>query len=245
MQSRLTNMKNKIIFSFEEELNLWGLQVKEHLLFIYQGLVEDLINPNTLRSEAAQLHNDWHKMLETNLLTTTNPKEQVLQLLEKTLDYQIKIKKLIENNIWVGLLSYSFVGHLISESNYFKKKIINPGYNLKEETDFWLLHHQTEIEASEKLLDPLEIELSEISKLYVDQVKELRADLDLLGSDLNMDELNDETQQVLNEYLVQTNSLKDGIERNLILTNISLPLINHVIREGERAIQIFAALAHY
>lgn len=248
MQSRMKNMSNVInIFSFEEEFALWGLQIKEHMLYMYQGLVEDLVKPNTLRQEAAQLHNDWHKMLGMNLLTITNPKEQVLQLLDKTLEYQIKVRTIIEQGDWIGWLSFSFVNHLVSESNYFKEKVVTPGYNLKRETDFWLLHHQTEIEASEKLLDPLEIELSELSKEYINQVKELRMDLDLLsnGSNLNMDELHNETKEVLNEYLSQTGMLQDSIKNKLILTNISLSLITHVIREGERAIQIFTALGQY
>ena len=59
---------------------------------------------------------------------------QVLSLLNITLDYQIKIQDLIKNNVWIGWLSYSFLDHLIMESNYFKDKIENPGYNLKGET---------------------------------------------------------------------------------------------------------------
>ena len=244
MQSRT---KDVVIFSFEDEFKFWGLQIKEHMLFIYQGLVEDLLKPNTLRQEAAQLNNSWHDMLETNPLTQTNFKQSVARLLDRTLDYQLKVQDLIKNNVWIGWLSYSFLDHLIMESNYFKDKIANPGYNLKQETEFWLLHHQTEIEATEKLLDPLEIELSEVSKMYVDQVRELRIDLDFINerSNLNVKELSGSTMEILNEYLNQTDELRGGIIRKSILTNISLPLINHVIREGERAIQIFTSLKQY
>lgn len=244
MRSRV---KDLVIFSFEDEFKFWGLQIKEHMLFIYQGLVEDQTKPNTLRQEAAQLHNSWHNMLEINPLTQTNFKQTVIYLLDRTLDYQFKIQDLIKNNVWIGWLSYSFLDHLINESNYFKDKISNPSYNLKREIEFWLLHHQTEIEASEKLIDPLEITLCEIIKIYVDEVKALRIDLDFINerSNLNINELSDETKDILEEYLIQTDGLKDGIITKSILTNISLPLINHVIREGERAIQIFTLLGQY
>lgn len=206
-----------------------------------------MVKPNDLRQESARLHNLWHKMLETNPLTQTNFKQSVMSLLNDTLNYQIKIQDLIKNNVWIGWLSYSFLDHLIMESNYFKNKISNPDYNLRQETEFWLLHHHTEIEASEKLLDPLEMELSEISKIYIDHVRELRIDLDLINEnpDFDIKELKNATKEVLNEYLTQTYELRDGIITKIILTNISLPLINHVIREGERAILIFAALDQY
>ena len=233
-----------MIFSFEDEFNFWGLQVKEHMLFTYQGLVEDLVTPNNLRQQASDLHNSWHTMLASNRATQPNFKAEVLVLLNATLEYQIAIQKLIENNIWIGWLSYSFMDHLINESYYFLDKINNPDYDLKREREFWLLHHQTEIEASEKLLDPLEMELSELAKIYVNQVKELRLDLDLLNatSSVDVNDLSNTTMEVLNEYLLQTGELRDGIQTKTVLTNISLPLINHVIREGERAIQIFTAL---
>src|SRR5688572_50708 len=145
MQSRT---KDVVIFSFEDEFRFWGLQIKEHMLFMYQGLVEDVVKPNGLRQEAAQLHNSWHTILSSNQISQSNFRTQVMSLLNNTLNYQIRIQDLIKNNIWIGWLSYSFLDHLISESNYFKNKILNPGYNLKYETEFWLLHHQTEIEAS-------------------------------------------------------------------------------------------------
>ncbi len=231
--------ENMKIFSFQEELQFWGLQIKEHMVFMYKGLVDNLSDPNTLKLEAAELHNSWHKILSCNQIS----KLKVMTLLNITLDYQIKVKKLIKDGIWIGWLSYSFVNHLISESNYFKDKMINPNYNMKTEINYWLLHHQTEIEASEKLLDPLETEYSEISKFYTNQVKKLRLDLNLLTkSTVKLLNLQSETIEILEEYLDQTEELKNGILTNTILTNISLPLINHVIREGERAIYIFSIL---
>jgi len=230
------------IFSFKDEFNFWGLQIKEHMLFMYQGLVEDLEKPHNLKSKAARLHNLWHNILIPDHASDNEFKIRVLELLQNTIDYQIDVQKLIEDNVWIGWLSFSFVDHLINESLYFKDKIENHKYSLKHEINFWLHHHQTEIEASEKLLDPLEVVLSEISKLYINQVKDLRADLPILESDGNMDELNIETKVILNEYLNQTQDLRNGIVTKSVLTNVSLPLVNHVIREGERAIQIFQAL---
>jgi hypothetical protein len=231
----------KQLFAVENEVLFWGNQIKEHMNFIYLGLADDNQRLINLKQKAVYLKSSWENVLsmyEKKQYTKVN----LTILIDETYNYQIIIQDYIKNNVWIGWLSYSFMEHLINELLYFQKKIEGSGYNLKEEMVFWLWHHESEMAASEKLLDPLEKELSEITKDYIEEIKILQEDLVKLSGNSSRNKLNDKTIEILNEYLLQTNELKDGIVNRNILTNISRDMINHVIREGERAIDIFNLL---
>lgn len=169
-------------------------------------------------------------------------KLSILDLIKQTYDYQETILFYIENNIWIGWLSYFFMQHLIKELLYFRDKVNGFGYNIDSETSFWLWHHRSEVEANEKLPDPLEENLSDKVKDFIDQIKELEEDVKRIRKGTNIHRLNKTTQYILNEYLNQNMEIKDGILDKTLLSNISLNLINHVIREGERAKIIFRML---
>ena len=245
----VSNPAVRQLFTFEDEVSFWGLQIKEHMLFIYQGLVEDevekqtkiVINGNSinLKDEAMVLHYLWK-----NLVVSPNiDVNSVLEAIDKTQKYQLRVQNIIKNGIWIGWLSFSFIEHLIMELSYFHNKIINNNYNLADEITFWLWHHESEMSAVEKLLDPLEIDLSEMIKNFSEKVKILEADLIILQNGNNdkdnESQFNSYTTDILFEYLNLTDMVRTGIEAANILTNISPKLINHVIREGERAIVIF------
>jgi hypothetical protein len=218
-----------VLFDLKDEIQFWGTQIKEHMFFINQGLVDP-----DMRDEAYTLHKKWHQAIHNSI--------NLLPLIEETHEFQLFIQENLTNGNWIGWLSYSFIEHLNKELMYFKDKLVNQQYNLKEEIKFWLYHHESEIAASEKLLDPLEVNLAKESQKYVEHVKALKKDIPKLNKSYTLKDLTMETQEILNEYLNKTNTLKEGIENATILTNIPLALINHVIREGERAIFIFNML---
>ena len=234
------------IFTIEDEVNFWGLQVKEHMMFIHQGLIDDevkkisKINMNgnlvNLKDQSMILYYLWDDILNKEIDV-----DNIIVSIDKTQNYQLIIQNLIKNGTMVSWLSYSFLEHLIMELNYFLNKITNSNYDLKDEIKFWLWHHQSEFSAAEKLLDPSEEDLSITLKQYIEHVKILETDSLLLTKkkQVSLNKLNPYTLEVLSEYINYTNSLKDGIDTATILSSISPILINHVIREGERAITIF------
>lgn len=234
------------LFTLDDEIQFWGKQIKKHMKFIHLGLADIPENIN-LKQEALTLKDSWHEIIYNDTNTQHNKKLSVLDLINVTDKYQIKIRDYIKNNVWLGWLSYSFVDHLIKELIYFKDKVSGKGYNIIDEIIFWSWHHESEISASEKLLDPSEEELSRLSKQYIEDVKILQEDIEevMRSEDFQLEDLNTEAiRPVLDEYLGQTEDLRHGIISKTVLTNISLDLVNHVIREGKRAIQIFDLLQH-
>ncbi len=202
-----------------KEIAFWRLQIEEHMLFIYQGLVDDLSETN-LKQEAVTLHQAWHYVKD----------DDVMVLIELTLTYQ-KLILNISQHAWIGWLSVSFLEHIMKETEYFKKKLMAP-LSMQEEVQFWLWHHESECAAAEKLLDPSEEELSKLIKKFIDQIKNLE-------KGLAKNKMNKDIKCVLNEYINQTTTLEDGILNDTILSNISPILINHVIREGYYALDLF------
>lgn len=207
-----------------KEVAFWRLQIEEHMLFIYQGLVDDL-SILKLKEQAVALHQLWHDV-----------DGDVMPLIDETLKFQNLILNKITYGPWIGWLSMSFVNHLIKETEYFKKKLLGEMTH-QDEVKFWLWHHHSESAAAEKLLDPTEQELSLLLKDYMDYIKVLETDL--LKSKKRNGKISPETRDVLEEYLDNNTALEKGILNYTIYSNISPILINHVIREGYYAIELF------
>lgn len=222
----------KKLFTYENEVNFWSARMGEHMYFIYLGLVNE-----DLKNKALEIKILWDEIFSNK---RKKSKPYVSEIIDVTYDFQTKLQDMITNGIWIGWLSYSFLEHLIRETVYFDRKIIDESYNINDEIKFWLWHHKSEFEASEKLLDPSEINLSNISKQFIEDIKLLEEDINKISN--NNFDINLATEEILYEYLDKTKSLKDGIENKEILSNISVDLIRHVIREGERAIEIFDKL---
>ena len=203
-----------------KEIAFWKIQIKEHMMFIFLGLSDELME---LKEKAIKLHESWHNLK----VNTTN----VMPLIDETLKFQYLILKNMTKGVWIGWLSMSFMNHLIKETQYFKDKLSGK-VTYQDEIKFWLWHHHSECAAAEKLLDPTEEELSLVLKDYIEYVKSLE-------KDLKNNKMTKEIKNVLKEYIDNTTQLEEGILNNTIYSNISPLLIKHVIREGYYAIELF------
>lgn len=206
-----------------KEITFWKLQIEEHMLFIYQGLVEDVSCTN-FKKQAALLHQLWHSLAR-----------DVLCLVEETLIFQYRLLHTLINGPWIGFLSASFVQHMITETEYFKIQLTGC-MSREDQIKFWYWHHKTEFAATKKLLDPSEEQLSKRIKEYIEYIK-------VLENDVVSGDVSPQTQHVLDEYLQQTTDLQQGILCHQIKSNISPILINHAIREGYYALALFNNLS--
>lgn len=194
-----------------QDFNFWKKQIEEHMLFLKLGLTN-----NHLQVQACQFLTKWQNV-NTNSINL---------LIKNTLTFQQHLQSLLLKGMWIGWISYSFIQHLNDELIYFDKKL-NYQLTRNQEIEFWVKHHVTEMEAAEKLLDPLEEQLCTSIKNYIDKVKTLKK------------------SNILNftyKYLELNEDLKDKMLNKEVLTNISLTLINHVIREGEYCLSLFNTL---
>ncbi len=210
------------LFQIEEEISFWKRQIQEHQFFIYQGLTD-----YALKNEALNLYHSWGIIKPDELFC----------LIEKTNQFQ---STLLKTKKWIGWLSFSFIEHLQKELHYFKNKLTHPQYRLEEELKFWLWHHESEMAAAEKLIDPKEEELCDQIKDYILTVQILKDDLPKLQK--NYKNLHYKTTKILIDYINDNNKLEEMMINKTVLVNIPLLLIQHVIREGERALTIMNSL---
>lgn len=239
-------MQTSTPFSAQDEIQFWGRQIAEHNLFLYQGLVNGAIQEANL--PPVQLGNQSYNLREaamvffnawTQALNQMTPVDQVVVLLQDTINYQNQVLQTLGSGVWIGWLSYSFVEHIVMEARYFLSKLTGAGYDLRNEIDFWLWHNDTETAASVKLLDPKEVNLANQANQFINQTRVLRENLARLQQGANLSTLDQAMVQNLHEFAALGNTLKTGIDNHTILSNITPTLINHVIREGDRATQIF------
>lgn len=206
-------------YTFEEEVAFWSRQVKEHMMILNLGIVDV-----SLKQTAAYFETMWATIVETRPTL-----EEVNKLLDATREFQENVMEMLAESIWIGWLSYSFLNHITMELNYFTAKVNGAGYNMKDELDFWLWHDADELAGAEKLVDPTEEQLSATMKAYIAKAKALRA----------KQTVDDIALAALAEFVDLNEDLKDKMEAQEVLTNIPFDLVEHVIREGDRSLDIF------
>lgn len=231
------------MFTFDNEVQFWGQRIKEHMEFLYLGLVEEAINKNNLPvlvhqgkeynlRDAAQLYqNLWEVLLAGKPYLS-----QVDQLIEETLEYQEEILTVLKSGIWIGWLSYSFLRHITKELLYFQDKINGVEYTLVDEANFWLWHDESEMEAINKLIDPSEVEISREIQSYIQRTQELDQKLSSLTA------IEGNILDNLEEFNSLNQGLRQGILSKELFSNIAPLLISHIIKEGQRSIQIMTNL---
>lgn len=225
-------------FSRDDEIRFWGQQILEHQIFIYNGLVEDAITdadieprfidgkPYSLRDEALIHLRQWDIILNKPRFDNQEVNEAILS----AFGYQNYILNILDRGIFIGYLYPSLIKHMNMETDYLWKKLNGYGYNFNDEFSFWVVHHQGETAVAEKLLDPSENQLAKIIQHYDEELEQLKN---------RPEETVEEFARILSGYDNIGSKIKDGLERNTLKSIISPLLIEHAIREGERAKQIF------
>lgn len=181
-QSRASDHKK---FPLVDEIHFWGRQMMEHLLFLYLGL-ED--GDHQLKDKSYGLHVQWKKMLyrcfynnginvdyETVELSSTDlkkvtdlDKEEVLHLLDTTIQLKKLVQKGLEDGKWIGWIFLSLVKHMLKEADYFKKKLNGDKMTVEQEIHFANEHNSEEISTTAQLIDPMpsQQETIEIARAY-------------------------------------------------------------------------------
>ena len=230
-------------FSNEEELDFWGNQIAEHMQFIYSGLVEsDLIEQNNLekylddnifglRDESLDYYQRWIDILES-IKIGYDENENALFLIDETLNYQNKILGALDQSIFIGYLYPSLIEHMNEETTYLQNKLMGQGYNLEQEIAFWIDHHKGETAVAEKQLDPKEKRISDAIRTYDEYLEKLGEDPSQIRDYKDM-------EYVLQEYDKLGKSLLNKNIKGKVLSITPITLIEHAIREGKRAQQIF------
>jgi hypothetical protein len=212
------------------EISFWARQMSEHALFNHLGL-EDA----ELKKEAL----DIHKSLESFIAKfnkdphDTKHMSEILPLLKKEREFQVKVLKTLSESKWIGWLFPLFENHLTFELDYFVDKLNGVPYSVEKELYFWNRINSEHAAFSSHLLDPSERKLSFQAQVLSDKFFNLPpADTDMMvylslkaGKELDV---------FYQKAKAHSSSIKSIIHPSLL---------DHDKREGERSIQVLSALA--
>jgi hypothetical protein len=213
-----------------DEATFWGRQISEHQLFLHLGIEDPAAKQKALR-----LHKIWEK--HRNLLKA-NPSIDVLEswlpLLRETRAFQIRLLEKINSGQWIGWIFPLFITHITLELDYLVDKLNDIPYSAEDEIIFWNRINSEHAAFAAHLLDPSERDLvmaaDKISMKFADiprSEKEMWLQISLKAGK-ELDQLNKKARA--------------GIKTSKVLSVIHPVLIDHVIREGERGIQILEAI---
>lgn len=202
----------------KEIIDFWSLQVQEHALFLYLGLVDQKLKDkaNEIHKELKNFRNEWLQNPGSNLANN------ILPLLRKERDFQIEVLDKLKSGKWLGWLYPTLIKHMTMELDYFVDKLNNIPYTKAKEATFWKTEAQERLGATAHLLDPTEKKL--VSKAN-----------NIIKKYFNISTTNKEEfiESVL-KAVKQANIFMKNVEVNSknILSIISKKLADHELREG-------------
>lgn len=210
-----------------DEIKFWAHQLSEHALIFHLGIEE-----KALKEEGLTLHKkfeDFRKRMNTKNLA------EILPLTEQLRDYKIRVLTNLLNGKWLGWIFPVFARHVIVELDYFVDKLNGVSYSPEEEATFWDVINGEHAGLASHLLDPTE-------RKVVDETNEFSLLFEKIAQSEEemLVKLSLKAAQELDEYYKDS---EGKIKKGAVKSVIHPALIDHDIREGERAIEILKRLA--
>lgn len=186
-------------FPLIDEVYFWSRQMLEHMLIIHLAMT---MQGEKLKIQSKELENEWKNFLKNNFyskgienvvdqiflsekdISKVNlDRESLNVLLDKTLNFNDELVRILESNEWVGWLYPSVAKHMKSEVEYFIRKVNGPAYKLEEEIQFCNQHNSEEIGATAQMLDPRDQGLIDIARSYaLKEMSRISEDKSLSGT---------------------------------------------------------------
>lgn len=213
-----------------DEINFWARQMSEHALFLYLGIVDE-----QLKAQGLQLHQEFEQYRKLiGQQPTIENYSKIIPLLHKLRIYKLTVYNTLNTGKWIGWIYPAFAEHVLLELDYFLDKLTGRQFSPADEIAFWNKERSGEAGLTAHLLDPSEharvkqaMELS----MKIKCPPKSEADM-LIGISLkNYKELDAFNKQA-----------KTAMANNAIKSIIHPVLLDHVTREGARAIEIFSRL---
>ncbi|MBA3751274.1 DUF2935 domain-containing protein [Candidatus Dependentiae bacterium] len=209
------------------ETEFWAHQLSEHALFLHLGLEEPQFKKRGL---------EFHKRFEAfrkNMSDKTI--NQILPLIKELRAYQMDVITTLKSGKWIGWIFPSWAKHITGELDYFVDKLNNVPYSAEREVKFWDKVNSDHAALEARLLDPKERELS----IKADETSQKIAQIATDSEEAQFIKLSLMASKELDAFNKQTG---DGIKQNKIQSTIHPMLLEHVMREGKRSIEILTKL---
>lgn len=236
---------NQAVAAIYDEIQFWSRQLAEHALFMNLGFTDA-----ALKRDAGLFHNQWEQFRKTRVATppTNIDQTKVLATEYKNLAANLRNFKLhaYERAVagdFIGWLYPLFLDHIRRELDYSVATInrLESGQHRAQaqaqmeelcENLRFMLEHAVFVS---QLLDPTEARLIQQARQLGMQIGQLHAACS--SNDPSMIALSEQAVQGLDQYL-QTS----GIGTPKVRSVIHPVLAQHVVREGQKALQTMQAL---
>lgn len=238
--------------NYDAFVRFWARQFAEHQLIAHLGLATvDLKNPpkiatlstqplvKQLKARTAELAKAWLSIFNSPGLPSY---EELIDLGETTIRAQEELLDTVANDLWIGWLSFSLIQHINEETKYFLRKLLGEPFTYQTEIPFWLSHDRTETAYSGQLIDAREVELRKAGDNYITKVKKLEEEFGRYRAGTPVTLL-PQVIQALEEFNLSNTKLASLIQEHNVLTNLSLDMVIHVVREARFSLQVFDWLA--
>lgn len=239
-----------------DNVHFWGMQMREHLELLYLGL-----NDTIYKDWARILNQSWSAYLKwifesldidaykvfldaSDFAKIVDFKldSDIKELIDQTEIFNESLLKVLRENKWIGWIFLSIVEHMQDETLYFKK-IVNRQFNSqREEIDFIIHHHKTEMRATTHLLDPAPENDELITTLDSYIKRNIVQWFEENDAEVNK---NLEIAHTYSEELTRlTAEAANKIENYILKSIIPLTLAKHVNREFIRFTRILNYVPH-
>lgn len=210
-----------------DEIRFWSVQLSEHALFLYLGIVDP-----KLKDRAMVLHQAWDQFVKDvgKDVAYAEARSRALALAMDLRALKLEVLRQQRAGVWLGWLFPTFVDHTRRELDFFIRKLTG-GMGMDEEVCIWLRFMAEHAVFAAHLLDPQEVPL-------------IRNAAGLVGYFLHVEdgcgkqtlpaliELGKHGGRDLDEYFQRS-----GIGTPKVKSVIHPALAAHVVREGQRFLQ--------
>lgn len=211
-----------------DEIKFWSHQLSEHALFLHLGL-EDA----KFKKEGLKLHKKFETFRKK---MTVKNMHKVLPLAKELRRYKIEVLSTLASGKWIGWIFPLFARHIILELDYFVDKLNGIKYTDQDEIAFWNIINGEHAGFAAHLLDPSERALFEaadgIAKKFE---KTVTSEKEMFVK------ISQENAKELDAYFKKA---EGAAKANKLQSVIHPALIAHVIREGERSLQMLNSLSN-
>ncbi|MBA3751273.1 DUF2935 domain-containing protein [Candidatus Dependentiae bacterium] len=213
------------------EIDFWARQLSEHALFLHLG-IEDL----QLKKRGLELHKRFEAFRKNMSDKTMN---QILPLTRELRAYKMDVVNTLKSGKWIGWIFPSFAKHIVRELDYFVDKLNGVPYSKKQEVKFWDKINSDHAAFAARLLDPKERESSITAEETSMKIADIASNDHAGKEEAMFIKISLKASKELDEFNRKT---QKGIKQNTVQSVIHPVLIDHVVREGKRSIEILSKL---
>lgn len=208
------------MFDVANEFEFWGRQAVEHAELAHQ-----MLEVEPLRSQALQMRNELGAMYDAQNLGAFLP------LLQRSIDFKRAALAQQRSGTWIGWAFPSMVEHMIDEESFALARMQGQPIAPTDLLRFWLHERAGETAVGAHLIDP----------------SALPAVLHLTKTSLRFRALENAPPSPATALATETLAAQANAELLATTPNsppsiISIPLRNHIAREGARCVQTLQAL---